>query len=170
MFGVLPERIAHDQLLAAGGRLTGTVPLGSLARLASLLPQIQAEGRFVKADLKLEQDQQGWTRLQGRLEAGLDLICERCQANMPWPLEVPVDVYLVRSESERERLADDADFIVTGESIALHELVEDELILALPLVAKHPQGTECGNRALQGPVAESGVRDNPFAILEKLKV
>jgi uncharacterized protein len=168
MFGLLPDRVAPDQLLAAGGRLQGSVPLDRLDRLADLLEHGQKDA--ASADLKLILDPQGRYWLQGQLRARLVLRCERCLGPMEWPVETTIGLYLVPSESAAAELSEDAEYVVAEDSLRLHELIEDELILALPLVARHSPGTDCGDRAGQGPVAESGERDNPFAILKKLKI
>jgi uncharacterized protein len=169
MLGVLPERVVPDQLLAAGGRLQGRVPLGLLDRLAGSLQVAQAQDSAASADLWLMLDPQGRYWLQGRIEAQLALRCERCQGSLEWPVETKIGLYLVASESAAAELAEDVEYVVAGDNLRVHELVEDELILALPLVPRHPQGTKCGDRVRKGPLAESGERDNPFAMLKKLK-
>jgi uncharacterized protein len=168
MFGVLPDRVAPDQLLAAGGRLRGLVPLAHLKRLAGFLSD-GPHAENVSVDLELSLDPQGRYWLQGRIGAQLTLRCERCLGPMPWPIESSVGLYLVPDEAAVAELSGDADYAIIGDSIRPHELIEEELILGLPLVAKHPPGTECGDRAQRGPVAEAGDRENPFAILSKMK-
>lgn len=169
MFGDLPERVAPDQLLAAGGRLQGAVALHRLERLAATLQDFLAVNSTASADLKLILDPQGQYWLQGRIQAQLAFKCERCQDPLEWPVEAKVRLYLVASEAAAAELAEDVEYVIAGDSLKIHELIEDELILALPIVPRHPQGTKCGDRVQQGPLAESGERDNPFAILKTLK-
>ncbi len=168
MFGALPDRIAPDPLLAAGGRLRGSVALSRLRRLAELAPR-DTDGTDVRVDLLLSLDPQGRRWLQGRVQADLRLRCERCLGSLPWPVDATLGLYLVASEEAAAELAENAEYVIAGESLAVLELIEDELILALPLVPKHPPGTDCADRTRQGPVAESGEKDNPFAILKKLR-
>ncbi|HXG27842.1 MAG TPA: YceD family protein [Nevskiales bacterium] len=167
MFGVLPDRIAPDQLLADGGRLHGTLPLKRLLRLGELAPQPAGEA---SADLTLCLDAQGRYWLEGRLHADLVLRCERCLGTLVWPVDATLGLFLAASEQAAAALSEDADYVLAGESLGVLELIEDELILALPLVPRHPPGTECGDRAGKGPVAESGERDSPFAILKQLRI
>jgi uncharacterized protein len=169
MIGVLPERIAPDQLAAAGGRLQGGVPLAALARLADLVPAgMPAEG-VVEVDLLLQRDADARDWLQGTVQAQLRLQCERCQEWMEWPVDAAISLCLAANEAQAAELAEDVEYVIAGDSLALYDLIEDEIILALPLVARHPQGTECGDRTREGSLAESGERDNPFAILKTLK-
>ncbi len=169
MFGDLPERVAPDQLLAAGGRLQGAVALDRMARLAGTLQSEPPAGNAAHADLRLILDPQGQYWLQGRIQARLALRCERCQGPLEWPIEVKLSLRIVASEADAADLAEDVEYVVAADSLNIHELIEDELILALPIVPRHPQGTKCGDQARTGPVAESGERDSPFAILKTLK-
>jgi uncharacterized protein len=169
MFGVLPDRISPDPLLAAGGRLQGTVALSRLRRLAEFTRRDAGE-TDVRVDLVLSLDPQGRRWLQGKVHAELRLRCERCLGSLPWTVDATLGLYLVASEGAAAGLFEHAEYVIAGESLEVLELIEDELILALPLVPKHPPGTDCGDRARQGPVAESGERDSPFAILKKLRI
>lgn len=170
MIGVLPERIAPEQLAAAGGQLQGRSALVKMARLADLLPAGLPVKGDVHADLQLQRDAEGQYWLQGRIQAQIGLCCERCQQPLEWPIDANLRVCLVASEALAGELADDVEYVIAGDSLELHDLIEDEIILALPLVARHPQGTECGDRLHEGPLAESGERDGPFAILKTLKI
>ncbi len=169
MIGVIPERIAPDQLLAAGARLEGRVALAQLGRLYELLQGCQPVDKDAHVQLSLTINADGLYWLQGKVQARLRLRCERCQEMMEWPVDASISVYLVANEALAAELADDVDYIIASDSLELYGLVEDEIILALPLVARHPQGTECGDQPRKGPFAESGERDSPFAILKTLK-
>jgi uncharacterized protein len=83
---------------------------------------------------------------------------------------VSVDLHFERGSAdglrgEREDLLESGDALVVERAIALGELVEDELLLELPMVPMHA-GSEC-------PAGDSAsgrtARRNPFAVLEKLK-
>jgi uncharacterized protein len=87
---------------------------------------------------------------------------------------------LIDDESLIERLDEDADFIVLGESEAttkgdfatpatadLLALLEDELLLLLPLSPKHDACEHKHRPAVQDVVEEK--RDNPFDVLAGLK-
>jgi uncharacterized protein len=169
MFGVLPDRVAPDQLLAAGGRLQGLVPLARLERLAGFLQEGAQGQEAASADLKLSVAPHGRYWLQGRVNARVVVRCERCLGPMEWPLDITIGLYLVPDEAAAGELSEHADYAVVGDNFRPQDLIEDELILALPLVAKHPPGTACGDRVQRGPVAEAGKRDTPFAILSKMK-
>lgn len=124
---------------------------------------------MIEADLLLHRDAEAKDWLQGSVHAQLRLQCERCQEWMEWPVDADISLCLVANEALAAELAEDVEYVIAGDSLGLYDLIEDEIILALPLVARHPQGTECGDSPRKGPLAESGERDNPFAILKTLK-
>jgi uncharacterized protein len=63
---------------------------------------------------------------------------------MPYGVEVERTLYLARNEAEMERLdaLPDSDAIQAGETLNLVDLVEDEVLLSLPLATMHAEG-EC---------------------------
>lgn len=67
------------------------------------------------------------------------LTCQRCLADMPYSVNVTRTLYLARNEAEMERLdaLPDSDAIQPGEILGLVELVEDEVLLSLPLAPMH---------------------------------
>ena len=77
---------------------------------------------------------------------------------------------LVWTEEQAKALPADLDpLLVTGERMTLAEVLEEELLLALPLIALHDQ---CPNSPLDesGEADEEQIKpDNPFAVLAHLK-
>jgi uncharacterized protein len=78
-------------------------------------------------------------RLQARLE--IPLQCQRCLGPVQECLEVDREFLFVSTEAQAEELDDssDVDVLVASKAFDLLELVEDELLMALPLVARHPE-------------------------------
>jgi uncharacterized protein len=89
-------------------------------------------------------DQRGGMSL--RLEVGGDvaLTCQRCLGSLVHRVDTGRTLHLARNETELERLdaMPDADAILAGEVLDLVGLVEDEVLLSLPLAAMHAEG-EC---------------------------
>lgn len=171
MLRPLPDLIDPMHLAESGRVLHGRMALSKLTRLAGSLHDVNGE-----LVLELTGAKQGKVRsLHGRIETTLRLMCQRCLEPMDQALDVSFTLALVNSEAQAEQLPGDIDpLLVTGTTLALAELVEDELILALPLVALHPSDSPCGARAMleQAAAAETGpaeTRKNPFAVLAQLK-
>ena len=81
-------------------------------------------------------------RLSVRGEVGMT--CQRCLGDMQHVVEIEHTLHLARNETELERLdaLPDGDAILVGEVLDLVALVEDEVLLSLPLAAMHAEG-EC---------------------------
>jgi uncharacterized protein len=81
-----------------------------------------------------------WPRLSLRLDATARLQCQRCLGAIDVPVAVEREFLFVASEAEAERLdgeRDDADVLVASDRFDLGALIEDELLLALPIVPRH---------------------------------
>ena len=89
-------------------------------------------------------DQRGSLSLQLTVSGDVQLTCQRCLGSMPYQVEVERTLYLARNEAEMERLdaLPDSDAIQAGEILSLVDLVEDEVLLSLPLATMHAEG-EC---------------------------
>ena len=89
-------------------------------------------------------DQRGSLSLQLSVSGEVELTCQRCLGSMPYKVEVGRTLYLARNEAEMERLdaLPDSDAIQAGETLNLVDLVEDDVLLSLPLATMHAEG-EC---------------------------
>lgn len=154
----VPARLAVAEAVARGLAIEGRLPLDTLPRLVSALA---APGSELQVNLRLLPDAECLGRLQGRLEGVVQLTCQRCLQPMPWTLAVPFDLHLVDSEAEEERLLDRADPVLAeGGQLDLHEALEDEALLALPLAPLHPEGG-CAGPAGETSGGKVGDNDRP---------
>ncbi len=89
-------------------------------------------------------DQRGGLSLRLTISGEVELTCQRCLGGMRHAVEIERTVHLARNETELERLdaLPDSDAVLAGEKIDLVELVEDEVLLSLPLASMHVEG-EC---------------------------
>ena len=159
-------------LCKADGRLQGQRPLAAMERLAasfcaasdgsaawrvhgSLLPVAGSEPEM-------------WLELQA--EADVPLQCQRCLQGMSEALRVQRRFRFVRNEDEAVRLDEESedDVLALPARLDLLEFLEDELILALPIVPRHD---ECPT-PLPMPARienEEPLAPNPFAALAALR-
>ena len=101
------------------------------------------------------------------LDGRVILICRRCLGGVPFDLEIDERIVMVRDEAALPELEDEAagiDVIVQPERLDVAALVEDEILLALPLAPSHAEGA-CDT----GMGVTQQKRENPFAALAKLK-
>ncbi len=167
----MPER-GDPILLAEQGRAyEGEIALAGLTRLDGLL----ADNRgLVRYRLSFDRDQRGRPVVAGHLAGTLSLECQRCLEVFALAVERDWRVTLLAEAAEEALLDEGEDArLVSDEGMALAELIEDELILTVPVVPKHPAGAVCDLPAEatdEEPIeALDGPEDNPFAKLARLK-
>lgn len=113
---------------------------------------------------------QVWLRL--RAQATLPLTCQRCLLPVDVPVEVDRLFRFVADEATAAAEDDEAeeDLLALSRSFDLVELVEDELLMALPVAPMHEACPEAVPMSAADPDFEAGSgRENPFAQLAKLK-
>ncbi|MBI3171455.1 MAG: DUF177 domain-containing protein, partial [Hydrocarboniphaga effusa] len=77
----------------------------------------------------------GW--LRGKISGVLALTCQRGLHPFDWVCEVPLSLRLVFSEVEEEQLLKDCEpYLVRDDQLPLREVVEDEVLLSLPIVTR----------------------------------
>ncbi len=135
---MLPQRCNPALLASREESLAGTLPVGALDRLVRAVDDAVHPARV---SLGFRQDTRGRIRVDGRVEVPVQLTCQRCLESFETNLKASVDVLVVRSEDGAEPGDQDGDTIeIEGDTLPLTELIEDELLLALPMHASHPPG------------------------------
>jgi uncharacterized protein len=140
------------------------IPVLHFSRLVDMLAN--TEGRL---DCRLQggKDANNAPYIRLLVQGTLSLNCQRCL--QPFEHEILIDTHyiLVRNESDMpapEDESDEEDYLLIQAEMPVLELMEDELLLALPIAPKHEEG-ECDN---QGNTSNYK-KPNPFAKLELLK-
>jgi uncharacterized protein len=137
-----PRRLDVATLAAQHGECSGRWPLAGMARFVSMLPA-GADSRevhwHVQAALHKVPGSGPCPRLHLQAHATVRLPCQRCLEPVEQPLEVSRDFVFVRDEATAQMLDADSDdeVLAIPARLDLHELFEDELIMALPLVPRH---------------------------------
>jgi uncharacterized protein len=174
----LPRSIDPRRLAEQRRSLTGEVGLSRLPRLAQIVVQSDADtGQPVAGfELNFGRDAAGRGVVEGRVTATLTLRCQRCNETFSLPVESRFKLALVSGIDEAARLPEDYEPLLPDEdSLDPAVLVEDELLLAVPTVPRHPEGA-CEAPAFD-PAAEANPdrdpasedKPNPFAVLSQLK-
>jgi uncharacterized protein len=159
------EKLDVAELVAEGGELEFECELKDLTRLAPLLREQRgsAHARFRFSDLA------GFAVAKGRVKATLALTCQRCLDEVAVPLEVESQLFFVEGELvDPDGPADYEPVAMHGGRISQAELLEDELILALPLIATHGEDSGCVARPAAESQAARESTQRPFAGLREL--
>lgn len=147
---------------ADGARLSGVVPVAELSRLADVV--VDTAG-VVSYELVGESGVGRSPALRFSASVVLQLCCQRCLEAMEWSLDRASVLQLVRPGTpipDEELENDEADAIEAVPDMDVLALLEDELLLAVPLAPRHES---CDPpRPLGGADKES-----PFAALAKLR-
>lgn len=168
-----PHALDVMALCKATGTLRGQWPLASLARLSDSFCATsdgsatwQARGWLVPV---LGGEPEVWLELQGDAEVPLE--CQRCLQPMKERLQVQRRFRFVRSEDEAARLDEEAedDVLALPARLDLQALLEDELILALPIVPRHGVCPDPLPLPAAEPPEEAAPAPNPFAALAALR-
>lgn len=153
----------------AGNRIAGRLALARLPRLADVL--VRQDGFLDCALEGCRVDCAGESRpgLRLTVTGRLQLQCQRCLAEVGIDCAIDSRLLLVplgEGWPEEELEADAFDAIPASQALSLLELVEEEVLLALPVVPRH---ADCAlPRAVAG-VAEEDRALSPFAALAGLK-
>ena len=157
------KTLSNAFTFARDGRvLEGALPVTELGRLHDLLAEVRGEIVFRLSGF-LDERQRPVLRLE--VSGSLPLACQRCLEVVHHELAVDGLLQLVSPEADlsQDELEDDTrDFLPLAGELKVAELIEDEILLALPVAPRHEK---CG---LPG-ATKSGERDNPFAALAALK-
>src|SRR5687767_1398930 len=150
------------EFASAGATKQGVWPLRNFPRLRDMLARDAGEVRY---EIHGVRDERGRPALRLQVSGTLQLRCQRCLE--PMPFEVQTDETLVLAATLAEIHAEPAsaqapDRVVAGREMKLRELVEDELILAVPYAPRHE---EC---VAAGTAEGEGTKSSPFAGLRGL--
>jgi len=168
----LPVQLNFLQKAKSGLEIQGKMPLKHLKRLCEALlsdeGELEAELKFGKAG--------PIPYIQGHVTAELELKCQRCMQSMHYTVDNHFKLGLVLNDEHIEKLPDEYEpyQVEEDENSRLADMLEDELLLALPLVAKHDfecseyvQSTD-SEQHRKSEVDSSENKENPFASLKDL--
>lgn len=165
----LPETVDPFALAASGSSQVHSFPVNRFERATELL---SGEHGVAEIWIKFGIDASGISYLSGTLSAEMQLPCQRCFESMTVAVESDFEMGLIHDEEESEALPEQYEpLLVEGEVLSLTRFIEDELILAIPVVAIHdPDECEASRYLQDETVVEDGEkRENPFQVLEQLK-
>lgn len=144
--------------------LTGRMSLANMSRLKSLLGD---ENGSVDYRLDFGRDEQGQAYIEGEISATLTLICQRCMDPVNVHLQNKINIGIVVDKTEAEQLPRHLEpLIPTDSHISLSSLLEDEILLGLPMAPAH-KIDQCPSLQL---IKDYTVKKhNPFEALKDLK-
>jgi uncharacterized protein len=151
------------EFASAGATQQGVLPLSGFERLRDVLASDAGE---VAYELKGVRDEHGRPSLRLRVTGTLELRCQRCLGALAFELDADELLLLAATQAEIDADPTDVespDRVLAAKEMAVKDLIEDELILALPYAPRH-------ELCAAGPQTGEGAIARPFADLrDKLK-
>jgi uncharacterized protein len=153
-----PAAIDGLAFARSAGVCKGRLGMVSMPRLA----QSGCSGSVIDFVLAGEINERGKPELRLAVDGSVRLECQRCLAAVDLPLKFTSRLELASSEADVLAAGDDVDRVVASREMSLAELVEDEILLALPMVPRHAQ-------CRMATEAEGGAGPSAFRALAALK-
>jgi uncharacterized protein len=153
------DRVVCARLAADAAVLERVYPLSELPRLKDLLADARGSVKARFAFSKLASGRVGATVA---VQATPWLVCQRCLQAFELPVSGDSEIEFATSEAEAPAESLREIYLMGEGSVSLRELAEEELLLALPVIASCSAPETCG----QAPIAD--VRQRPFAVLQDL--
>lgn len=169
---VLPRLVNPRKFAFQDTRLEGSILSAGLERLAAAVVKVH-DSIEVKLHFYLNDD--GKAVVVGEASVDVSMVCQRCLEGVAQNLRADIHLALVLNDEQSRGLPKLFDpWLIESDdgSANLHAMVEDELLLALPMVALHREF--CIDESLlhtQAPneKAEAEIKESPFSVLKQLQ-
>ncbi|GAB7532500.1 YceD family protein [Pseudomonas sp. 3A(2025)] len=165
----IPPHVDPRKLADRGTSLEGYVQLADLERLCD--PLADNVGT-VQAKFIFERDERRSVVFHTQLQVPVKMVCQRCLELVTLPIQSECTYIVVKEGANTQSLPKGYDVLELGEDpLDLLALIEEELLLALPIVPAH-QPEECQQPAgldEPEPSVDEVTRSNPFSVLAQLK-
>jgi uncharacterized protein len=166
----LPQQI--DPLKSAMKRST-YVGVYSTSLMERFVDSVISCDELVNVDIKFSKDAQSLTYFQGTAQTQANLLCQRCNHEFSHSIKIEFCFSPVQGTEIEEELPEAYDPVEVNDhgDVDLLQLVEDELILSLPIVALHAE-ENCNvgpDDMTFGIIEPEQERKNPFEVLKELK-
>ena len=144
----------------SGAKLQGALPVADFPRLRDAL---HTDAGALRYEMQGVAQEQGRPALRLRLDGSLQLVCQRCLGALEFPFRIEVSLLLAATQAEMDAEPlepEGLECIVAGREMPVHDLIEDELLLAIPIAPRHELcggGVRAAARETRSPFA--GLRD-----------
>jgi uncharacterized protein len=115
------------------GTVSGTLGIDALPRLA----ESGCGSATIRYTIRGGANAEGHPCLAIAATGTLGLTCQRCLGTLDFPVELAVELELASSEREIAAAEDEVDRVLATRAMDVAGLVEDEVLLALPIAPMH---------------------------------
>jgi uncharacterized protein len=176
-----PRRVDPYKLADQHATLSGGVEFGSMPRVIEMLGD---KVNQVAVKMTFSRDEKYRCVIEGQLETRAEVTCERCLNPMDQTIQSDFTLCVVPSDEAARDIPREYDpLIVTEQFVDVVDIVEDEILLALPMFSYHAdadcdQGPKSFGDDINEPTGKDASKEkdaseekvNPFNILSTLKL
>ena len=144
----LPEYVDARKAFNNERMISGYIAVSRLERLCQSLATKDGE---VRARFEFVVDSGGRRRIKGHVSGSVWLACQRCLDSAALDLDEQVDLVLVANELEAQALDKTCDpWICDDHRIVLADLIDEQMLLGLPIVYFHESERLCRSEVIHG--------------------
>jgi uncharacterized protein len=133
--------------------------VSTLKRIEEFIELNEASDAYVYFELTGDSQTYGHPSLSLKIDVQLPMKCQRCLNVMNVPINLSFDYVITGEELIELDEVDDVDWLEPSATMSLQELIEDELLIALPIAPMHQEICKQLNTEAEQQV-------NPFAVLK----
>jgi uncharacterized protein len=174
-----PRRLDVVHFAKSNAQLSGVTPLVQMSRLYNDLDPVPRDsdlpyGVHWRASGWMEpgntgQTEQAWLGVVA--QARIPQICQRCTGLLAYPIDLDYRYRFVSTEkeaAEQDEWAEE-DVLVVSKAFDLVQLIEDELLMAMPLIPVHERcDVQLPTEAMDAAFQEQAEHTNPFEALKEI--
>ncbi len=154
-----PNLINNIEFAEKGQEITGQIDATSCLRLAELLSVSSENIANIRYTLSGAAKKLQLPSLHLTIDAKLPVLCQRCLEQMQLNFALKFDYVITDTAPTEADESDEIDWLEAAQNMDVGELIEDELLIAMPIAPMHE--TDCLKASTQ-----SGEKPNPFAVLK----
>ena len=174
---LLPKFLDATKLARKNSIIEGSLLFSSL----DLLSEYQScENAKLTGTFKFHLGKNGRVFVDGTINVGLQLICQRCMQPMLHPISSEFTLVCIDNQDQEKQLAVEGyeSVLLNNGKLEVPNLIQEEVLLAIPIVAYHKtedctghQSYSCADKLVSTDQnhPKSSNSNNPFAILKNLK-
>jgi uncharacterized protein len=166
----LPKKLDPTKCAQKQSSYDGIYLAHEMKRYSSAVVAVEDE---ISVNVEFLKDAQSLTYFNGKVHSQVQLICQRCNKILDHSVNAEFCFTPVQGSEQIDLLPDAYEPVEVDDhgEVDLFQLVEDELILSLPIVALHSR-EDCAVKEEDmqfGKIEPEPLRKNPFAVLKELK-
>jgi uncharacterized protein len=168
----LPKQVDAFKLTQQGIVLEGLVSIRDLPRLLQSVNVSSESLADLHPVLQFGVDDEGHRTVEGQVHAVLPMTCQRCLQLMPYEVQADIHWAFVATDEAAKQLPSHLDPVMLPASgyVDVYEMLEDELLLSLPITVFHNDCENAGATKTFGEVEwdDSSAKEKPFVALADL--